>query len=303
MTLALVELVANVAEGRDAALVADLVDCAASASAHCLDVHSDPDHNRSVLTFAGTPSEVANAACRLETACLDALDISTHEGVHPRLGTLDVCPFVQLEPPARHDAALTAARQAVAGIVEQGVPVLYYDLLSSVGRTLPVLRKGAFRQFGPDAGPQVPHPRAGAVAVGVRPVLVAFNVDIGTRSLDVARRIATEVRETSGGVPGLRAFAFWLPAQQRMQISMNLTQPGKAGIGTAWLAVQSQAAKRGVQIVAGELVGLAPLAALSDADDKILEAVGIGPARTIEGALSDAGLRPVCAGPLVLPAV
>jgi glutamate formiminotransferase len=292
------ECVANISEGRDRRAVAAVAAAAVAAGAAVLDVHSDPDHHRSVLTLAALPDRLADVAVALAAACLELPDVSRHVGVHPRFGLLDVCPFVPLDfpdDPLGTDDLAGAVADAAARIAALGLPVFRYDAASAVGRSLPEVRRGAFVDVAPDAGPSAPHPHGGAVALGVRTPLVAYNVDVATDDMAVARRVAQRVRHVNGGPAGLRALALALGSQRRTQISMNCTQPGTAGVGAAWDAVAAAAAAEGTAIAdgdAGELVGLVPAAAIADADAEVLQRSGITADRTVEAALVRAGLRP-----------
>lgn len=301
------ECVANISEGRDRRAVAAVAAAAEAAGAALLDVHSDADHHRSVLTLAAAPDRLADVAVALAAACLELPDVGRHVGVHPRFGLLDVCPFVPLDfpdDPLGPADLLGAADDAAARIAALGLPVFRYDAASPVGRTLPEVRRGAFTDVAPDAGPSTPHPRGGAVALGVRAPLVAYNIDVATDDMDVARRVARRVRHVHGGPVGLRALALALASQQRTQISMNCTQPGTAGVGAAWAAVAAAAAAEGTAIAdgdAGELVGLVPAAAIADTDAEVLQRSGITAERTVEAALVRVGLRPSTEPPLRCP--
>lgn len=290
--MALVEVVPNISEARRPDLVDRLVEAATPEGTALLDLHTDSDHNRSVLTLAArSGAEAARAATELARACLAAIDIRHHAGVHPRLGALDVCPFVQLDPPEGTDA-LEAATACAGEISALGIPVFFYGGPAMGNRMLPEIRRHAFEKCRPDMGPPEPHPTAGSTAVGVRGLLVAYNVIVGTRDRETAARIAAEVREAGGGPPGVRALALWLPSAAVMQISMNLTEPSRCGIGGAWRAVEDSAHREGVEVLGAELVGLVPEVALEDAGTEILSRSGVTPDRVLENALSAAGLTP-----------
>lgn len=298
-----IECIANVSTAAGA-VVASLGDAARSAGASLLDVHTDADHNRSVLTLAAAPDVAGEAAAALAAGCVELVDLRLHRGVHPRLGGLDVCPFVPL---GYHDreaglaAALDVARRTGAEFAALGVPAFAYDRLSPTGVTLPEVRREAFGGLQPTWGPSRAHPSAGATAIGVRDVLVAFNVDLVGADLAAARAIATAVRESGGGLPGVRALGLELAGQGRVQVSMNLTRPWDCGVGGAFDAVASAATARSVGIGTGELVGLVPAAALTDASDAVLDRCDLTRDRTLEAALTSAGLRDPDEGPLDLP--
>ncbi|MFN8105422.1 MAG: hypothetical protein U0U69_13265 [Acidimicrobiia bacterium] len=299
------ECVANVSTS-DAAVVETMCAVVAASGAALLDRHTDADHARSVLTMAAPAAVIAAAAADLAGCCLDLVDITTHAGVHPRLGALDVCPFVPIgfeTGVAGLDAALESAGGAAREIAALGIPVFAYDRLSPTAVSLPHVRRDAFGGLAPSWGPPRPHPRAGATAVGVRDVLVALNIDLGGEKagLQAAHAIAAEVREAGGGPAGLRAIGLELVRQGRVQVSMNLTRPWECGVGTAWNAVAAAAGRHGVDIGSGELVGLVPVRALDDAGADVLDRCAITPERTLEAALVAKGLRDGGAGPLRLP--
>ena len=250
----------NISEGRNRRRIGSFADAVSAAGARVLDVHSDADHGRSVFTTTGTPEELVTAMTELARAA-SSIDLTRHEGVHPRLGGLDVCPFVPHDEPI--SVAVDAARAAAEEIGAAGLPVYLYGAASPEGRSLPEIRKGglaalierAAAGFGPDAGPPEIDPPRGVVCVGARDVLIAFNVWVSC-NLDTARSIATSVRTATGGPPGIRALALDIPSRDLRQISMNLIEPAITGIEAAYNAVMSAAPVRSV--VATEIVGLVP---------------------------------------------
>lgn len=304
----MIECVANVSTC-DAHALDAMSSAVIATGADLLDVHTDVDHNRAVLTSAGHGPQVGAGAVALAACCLDLVDIAVHAGVHPRLGALDVCPFVPLgfaDPAAALDAALAVAEGTAAGIAALGIPVFAYERLSPDATTLPQVRRDAFAAIGPSWGPPRPHPRAGATAVGVRDVLVAFNFDLEDGDGDpvdvsVARAVAAAVRESNGGPPGLRALGLTLARQQRVQVSTNITRPWECGIGTAWHAVDAAAARHGAHVVRGELVGLAPAVVFEDADASVLERCAVTAESSLEAALAQCGLRDAGDEPLRVP--
>jgi glutamate formiminotransferase len=290
--------VVNISEGRRPEVVAAV---AAACGPALLDVHTDPDHHRSVLTLAGPPSDVAEAAMALARLAVERVDLSTHTGVHPRLGAVDVVPFVPLDGVAETlVTGESAGRQTLelAGKVardwgeraadEFRVPVFLYGTADPEGRSLPDVRRTAFRGRRPDFGPGEPHPTAGAMAVGARPVLVAINCELAAgrdgldADLEVARAVAREVRERDGGLPGVRALGFALESKGRAQVSMNLTDLAATGLEGACEAVRRAAAERGGEVTAVELVGLLPAAELERCSGDFLAWSGLSADRTIE---------------------
>jgi glutamate formiminotransferase / 5-formyltetrahydrofolate cyclo-ligase len=256
------ECVVNISEGRDPAIVAVIAEAGGDL---LLDVHTDPEHHRSVLTLAGPLDEVEAAARNVATAAVAAIDISTHRGVHPRMGAVDVVPFVPLTGPR----GAGPAWEAVVGTRNRfahwmgsklGVPGFLYG----PERTLPAVRRGAFTEFAPDAGPDRPHPTAGATAVGARDVLIAYNVWIAAASpgsLDaaevvaVARELAARMRR-----PGLRALG--LAVSDGAQVSCNVVDPDQVTLTEVYDDVAAGAAAQGCEAQRGELVGLLPESAL-----------------------------------------
>ena len=288
----MLECVVNISEGRRTDVVAAV---AAACGPALLDVHTDPDHHRSVLTLAGPANQLADAALALARVAVERIDLSAHAGVHPRLGAVDVVPFVPLDREPGLKAAGNVARAWGEGVAaELGVPVFLYGAADERGRSLPEVRREAFRGRGPDFGPRKPHPTAGAIAVGARPILVALNCELapGPEGLDtdlaVARAVAREVRERDGGLAGVRALGFALASKERAQISMNLTDLEATGVEAACEAVRRAAIERGADISAVELVGLLPAAELERCSGDFLTWSGLSAERTIEARLREA---------------
>jgi len=252
------ECVVNISEGRQAPVIAEI---GAAAGDDLLDTHTDPHHNRTVLTLRGetAPQAVARAAVSL-------LDLRSHQGAHPRIGVVDVVPFVPLGTDLLEDAI--TARDGFAGWIaeELGVPAFLYG----PDRSLPDVRRGAFTSLVPDVGPGRPHPTAGAVAVGARPVLVAWNIYLRAPDLTLARKVAAAVRG-----PHLRALG--LPVGDEVQVSMNLIGPEALGPAEAWDLVAAHAAPD-----RAELVGLVPQAVLDRTPTQRWSQLDLSPDRTIE---------------------
>lgn len=279
----MLECVPNVSEGRDPAVLDAL---AGACGAALLDRHVDADHHRSVFTLAGPGARDAEAAVRhLAHAVAERLDLRDHTGVHPRLGALDVVPFVALDEPI--DEAMAAAGSFAGWIAETlGVPVFRYDAADPAGRTLPEVRRDAFVRRPPDEGPPQPHPRLGAVAVGARHPLVAVNCWLDAADLPLARAVAAAVRERDGGLPGVRALGLALPSHGVSQVSMNLVDLGRTGLEQACTAVRDRVEASGGQVTRVELVGLVPAAELERCSQEFRGWAGIGPDVTIEARLA-----------------
>jgi glutamate formiminotransferase len=271
------ECVPNVSEGRDPAVLDAL---AAACGATLLDLHVDADHHRSVFTLAG---DQTREAVRALARAVDArVDLARHAGVHPRLGALDVVPFVALDGTTPADA-VDAARELAAWIADVlRLPVFLYDHADAQARSLPETRRDAFTARAPDLGPRQPHPSLGAVAVGAREPLVAVNCELGRDDLALARAIARQVRERDGGLPGVRALGLHLDSAGRSQVSMNLVALERTGVQDACRAVDALARDAGTPVARVELVGLLPAAELARCDDEFRAWSGIGPDDTIE---------------------
>jgi glutamate formiminotransferase len=280
------ECVPNVSEGRRH----DVVDrLAAACGAPLLDVHADPDHNRSVFTLAADPPEaVERAAVQLAEAVDQDIDASSwRDGIHPRLGALDVVPFVALSGTAEARASAVRTAHYFAGWLADAmdVPTFLYDEADPEERPLPRLRRDAFVRRMPDYGPAEPHPRLGATAVGARPALVAVNCELDRDDVDLARRIAHDVRERGGGLRGVRALGFELASRRRVQVSLNLTDLETTGLEDACAEVAVLARAEGADLARIELVGLIPRAVLDDCGPAFRRRAGLGDDQTIEGRL------------------
>jgi glutamate formiminotransferase len=296
----LFEAVPNFSEGRDEEKIERIVGSVrAVPGVRVLGLHSDPDHNRSVLTFAGEEHAVSEAVVTLARACASEIDLSSQTGEHPRMGSLDVLPFVPLEGATLEDAA-RLARLAGERIGSLGYPVYLYEAAASAPhrRNLADVRRGGYDGLAarlgdplwqPDYGPSELDPRKGAVAVGARPFLVAFNAYLDTDDVSVARAIARKVRQRGGGLPGVKALG--LEVEGRAQVSMNLTDLETTPIPAAFEAVRTAAAEHGASVESTELVGLAPLEAVLQATRHYLKLRELDREHVLEAALWDA-LKP-----------
>jgi glutamate formiminotransferase len=291
----LVECVPNFSEGRRLAVI-DEIDRSIREVPGVLrlDRHSDPDHNRTVITFAGAPEGVLEAAVRSAGEAARLIDLREHRGVHPRLGALDVLPFAPLEGTTIEECAALAVRAAREIWRRWRVPAYLYGAaaLKPDRRDLAHVRRGQFEALreealrdperAPDIGGPGLHPAAGAVAAGARKVLVAFNVQLSTADVEIARRIARRIRESSGGLPCVKAMGVPLASRGMAQVSMNLTDYEITPPHRVFLAIREEAGRLGVSIADSEIVGLVPQVALGRAawaelglrtppEDRILE--------------------------------
>ncbi|MCA1840758.1 MAG: hypothetical protein ABR507_12335 [Actinomycetota bacterium] len=263
------ECVPNVSEGAHSDLIEELK-LVASASAKIVDLHFDVDHGRSVFTLFGPKDGLVAAIKQLATKAIESIDITHHRGVHPRMGAIDVIPFVDLTP--AHRVYNKQAAQACAEYIgiNLEVPVFLYGGASANATELPDIRKRAFDPMIPDLGPHSPHPTAGAVAIGTRGPLVAFNVNLATDDIEVARDIASRIRESSGGLRGVRAIGLELASIGLTQVSCNLIEPSVTTMADVLDAVSSIAEKTETLIAGTELVGLAPREAFGGRSGKAL---------------------------------
>jgi glutamate formiminotransferase len=267
----LFEAVPNFSEGKDAAKISRITQAVRAVSGvRILGLHSDPDHNRSVITFAGQEDHVLAGAIALAKACAAELDLASQSGEHPRMGVLDVLPFVPLEG-ATMDDAVRLANRAGESLGSLGFPVYLYGSAATTQHrsSLPDIRRGGYEglasrlrdpMWRPDYGPSTLDAHIGAVAVGARPFLVAFNAYLNTDDVEVARTVARRIRESSGGLPAVRALGFGVAG--KAQVSMNLTDLERTSIPVALETVRSAAADLGASVESTELVGLAPLEAV-----------------------------------------
>jgi len=279
----LVECVPNFSEGRRREVVEELIQVVASVpGVTLLDSEMDPDHNRSVLTFAGEPEPVAEAAFRVVERAAARIDLNHHQGQHPRMGATDVVPFVPVEGLTLDDCA-AIAREVGKRIGDQlGIPVFLYEAAASrPDRTsLADVRRGEFEglreRIGsdasrrPDFGPERIHTTAGATAVGARRFLVAFNANLNTGDVRVAKAIAAAIREQSGGLKHVRALGFSIEGGRRAQVSMNLVNTEATPVHRVLALIHDEAARRGAMVSGCEVVGLIPEAAMLDAAEHAL---------------------------------
>ena len=293
----LFEAVPNFSEGRDEEKIGRLVAVVrAVEGVRVLGLHSDPDHNRSVLTFAGEEDAVLEAAVALAEACAREIDLASQTGEHPRMGSLDVLPFVPLEGATLEDAA-RLARLAGERIGALGLPVYLYEAASTAPHrwNLAEIRRGGYEGLAarmgdplwqPDYGPPELDPRKGAVAIGARSFLVAFNAYLDTDDVGVARAVARRVRKRDGGLAGVKALG--LEVGGRAQVSMNLTNLEKTPIPVVLEAVRSAAAEHGASVESTELVGLVPLEAILQVARHYLRLRELEKEHILEAALWDA---------------
>ena len=284
--MALIESIPNISEGRRADLIDRLASAvAATPGVRLLDRSSDASHNRTVLTLAGSPDAVRQAILTLYAQALEAIDLRQHSGEHPRLGAVDVVPFVPLEGATMADC-VELARSVAAEVGRRfELPVYLYEEAATdqARRNLEDIRRGEFEGlaakmaspgWAPDAGPTAPHASAGATVIGARMPLIAYNINLASDRLDVARKIAAAVRHSSGGLRFVKAMGVMLEDRRVAQVSMNLTNYEKTPVPRVFEFVKREAARYGVGILESEIVGLVPQAALLAAAEYYLQIEG-----------------------------
>ena len=281
--MAIIECVPNVSEGRRPAVVEALVTAIRNVpGVRVLDYSSDPSHNRSVLTLAGEAAPLKAAILALFEQALATIDLRTHAGEHPRLGAVDVVPFVPIEGVTMAECAALASETAKAVAERFGVPVYLYEEASTnpARKNLEDIRRGEFEgladkmrnpEWAPDFGPPAPHESAGASVIGARMALIAYNINLATDRLDVAKRIAAGIRHSSGGFRFVKAMGIALEDRGIVQVSMNLTNFEKTPIFRVFEVVRREAARYGVNVLESEIVGLVPAAALVATADYFLQ--------------------------------
>jgi len=281
--MAIIECVPNISEGRRPDVVAGIVDAARRVpGVRLLDVSSDASHNRSVITLAGEAAPLKAAVLALFEAALAKIDLTTHTGEHPRLGAVDVVPFVPIDG-VTMDQCVALAKDTAQTVGERfGIPVYLYEAASAspLRKNLEDIRRGEFEGLGtkmtshewaPDYGPSSPHPTAGATVIGARMPLIAYNINLATDRIDVARKIAAAVRFSSGGFRFVKAMGVTLADRGIVQVSMNLTDYEKTPIHRVFEAVKHEAERYGVNVLESEIVGLVPAAALINAAGSVLQ--------------------------------
>jgi glutamate formiminotransferase len=273
-SVAIIECVPNISEGRRTDVVARIVKAVRSIpGARLLDCSSDASHNRSVITMAGEATPLKAAVLALFEAALQDIDLRTHEGEHPRLGAVDVVPFVPIEGVTMEDCVALAQQTAESVAARFAVPIYLYEEASTnpLRKNLEDIRRGEFEGlaakmstdgWAPDYGPATPHPSAGASVIGARMPLIAYNINLATDRLEIAKKIAAAIRFSSGGFRYVKAMGVTLANRGIVQVSINLTNYEKTPILRVFEAVEREAERYGVNVLESEIIGLVPSAAL-----------------------------------------
>ena len=275
----IIECIPNFSEGQNAATLDFLQEAAANIpGAALLDVHIDGDHNRSVFTLAGSPAAVAEAAFTLAKTAVRRIDLTKHSGQHPRMGAVDVIPFVPIKNADMSDCICLAEQVGERIAKELALPVFLYEEAAKVPerKNLANIRRGGFKKmtqpdWKPDFGEPTPHPTAGVVAVGARKPLIAFNINLDTSNVEIAKAVAKAVRGSNGGLKNCKALGMFLQSRGIAQVSMNLVDYEQTPIYQVFEMVKAESARYGAKITGSELVGLAPAKALYDCADYFLQ--------------------------------
>lgn len=273
----LVECVPNFSEGQRPEVISAIIDQArAVPGVKVLDYSSDPDHNRTVLTFVGEPQAAKEAAFACCAKAAELIDMEKHKGGHPRIGATDVIPFIPVAGVSMEEC-ITLAHELGKEIAEKlSIPVYFYEAAAKRPhmKALPDVRKGEYEglkeaiktsERAPDEGPQTMHPKAGATVVGARPFLVAFNINLATSDVSIAKKIAQTIRAAKGGYVNCRAIGLMLDDRGIAQVSINMTDYTSTPLHRVFETVKSEAARYGVNVTGSEVIGLTPMQALIDA--------------------------------------
>lgn len=281
---AVIECVPNFSEGRRKDVIDKIVHSIRSVpGTKVLDVEMDPDHNRSVVTFTGSISSVQESAFRGARAAMELIDLNEHKGEHPRMGALDVLPFVPISGATMEDCIEIANKVGERIGRHLRIPVYLYEAAAKKPerKNLETVRKGQFEGLReailtddsryPDFGPRAVHPTAGAIAVGARMPLIAFNVNLKSQDVELAKGIAKKIRASGGGLPHVKALGFYLRDKGMVQVSMNLTDYTVTSISTVFIQVVKEAEAKGVAVAESEIIGLIPLDAVCDLAGRFLK--------------------------------
>ena len=290
----IIESVPNISEGRRPEVVAAAVAALRQvAGVRVLDVQSDKDHNRSVLSLAGSAGPLRDAILLLFEHALAAIDLRQHSGEHPRLGAVDVVPFIPIEGASMADC-VALARETAAAVAERfSLPVFLYEEAAAAPhrRNLEDIRRGQFEglaekmkdpQWAPDFGPAQPHASGGAAVIGARPPLVAYNINLDTADVEIAKRIAKAIRHSSGGYRHVKAMGLLLQERGVAQVSINMTDFTKTPLHRVFDTVRAEAGRYGVNVIGSEIVGLVPAEALVQAADHYLRLERFDPSQVLE---------------------
>jgi glutamate formiminotransferase len=295
----IIECVPNVSEGRRPEVIEAIADAVRQVEGvRVLDVQSDRDHNRSVLTLIGDDTTLPRALVRLVETAIAKIDLREHKGEHPRLGAVDVVPFVPIENATMSDCVALARSVGEELARRLSLPVFLYEEAASAPhrRNLEDVRRGEFEgldqkmkdpRWAPDFGPAAPHPSAGAVVIGARMPLIAYNINLGTSDVEIAKKIARAIRASSGGYRGVKALGILLEERGIAQVSINMTDYTKTPLFRVFETVRAEAKRYGVAVVGSEIIGLVPSEALLDCADYYLRLDGFSRGQVLENKIRE----------------
>jgi glutamate formiminotransferase len=295
----IIECIPNISEGRRSDVVESIVAAVAKTpGVRVLDVQSDRDHNRSVLTLVGDQETLPAAVLNLFEGALALIDLRSHQGEHPRLGAVDVVPFVPIEGATMKDCVALARRVAEQVAERFALPVFLYEEAASAPhrRNLEDVRRGQFEglaeklktaDWAPDFGPHAPHASGGAAAVGARTPLIAYNINLGTSDVEIAKKIAKAIRHSNGGYRYVKAMGVMLEDRGVAQVSINMTDYKRTPLHRVFETVRSEAARYGVSVVGSEIIGLVPSEALLDCADHYLRLEDFDRSQVLENRLRE----------------
>lgn len=279
----IIESIPNISEGRNKDIIEACVDqIRTTAGCTLMDYSSDASHNRSVITYMGSPEGVEEASVKLVKKAVELIDLTKHKGEHPRMGAVDVMPFVPIKGVTVEDCIKLSKRVGERILKEADVPVFYYEQSTDKEhrKNLAKIRKGQFEgmaekvlepEWEPDLGGRRIHPTAGVIAVGARPPLIAYNINLNTNDLELASSIAKEIRESSGGLPCVKSIGIMIEERDMAQVSINMTDYTRTPLHLVTELVKEKAAKMGVEVIGTEVIGLCPMRALLDVAEYYLK--------------------------------
>ena len=285
----IIESVPNISEGRNKEIIEACVDQIRNTpGCTLLNYSSDPSHNRSVITYMGNPKGVEEASVKLVKKAVELIDLTKHQGEHPRMGAVDVMPFVPIKEVSVEECVSLSKRVGRKIFEEVRVPVFFYEQSTELKhrKNLAKIRKGQFEgmaekvmdpQWEPDFGGKRIHPTAGVIAVGARPPLIAYNINLSTNHVDIASNIAKKIRESSGGLPSVKSIGIMIKERDMAQVSINMTDYTKTSLSVVTELVKEKAAKEGVEVIGTEIIGLCPMRALLDAAEYYLKIENFDP--------------------------
>lgn len=279
----IIESIPNISEGRNKDIIEACVDqIRNTAGCSLLDYSSDPSHNRTVITYMGSPEACEEASVKLAKKAVELIDLTKHEGEHPRMGCVDVIPFVPIKDTTAEECDALAQRVGRRIAEEAGLPVFLYEKSATAPhrQNLAAIRKGQFEgmaekvkeeQWAPDFGGRRMHPTGGVVAVGARPPLVAYNINLGTSNIEIANKIAKIIRKSGGGLECVKALGVMLEERNIAQVSINMTDYTVTPLYRVTELVKAEAARYGVPVIGTEIIGLCPMKALIDSAEYYLQ--------------------------------